>query len=282
MKKILFSANLTDDLVAVLEKAHGVDIEITGFFVKPEYFKNCSRIDELIPKYAMTFDMKKSTSTFKYDSELLDDFYKNCASDVFYLIDRLLNDDELIGNVFRTNYIYNYINYIGEILVETKPDVVIFNTTPHNAQHLILHWLSKYYGIKTIIIYSFFMDNNYFSYMEDFKIGNLRLEKEYKSLLKLNEDVELDQLKFYFNKLRGSYNNALPEYERINKSKGYNISISKINRRRLVDYINIKIIKLKRSKLLKYYISKTITKIDKKYIVFGLHYQPERTSVPEG
>ena len=242
MKKILFSANLTEELVCVLEKVHGVDIEISGFFVKPEYFKNCSRINDLIPKYAMTFDLKKSKSTFNLDSILLDDFYKNYASDVFYLIDRLLNSDDLTGNIFRTNYIYNYINYIGEILLETKPEIVIFNTTPHNAPHLILYWLAKYYGIKTIIIYSFFMDKNYFSYMEDYKIGNLRLENEYKSLLKLNNDVELTQLKLYFNKLRGTYDEALPEYERINKSKGYNISISKINKRRLVDYIQRQVI----------------------------------------
>ena len=282
MKKILFSANLTEELVCVLEKAHGIDIEISGFFVKPEYFNNCSRINDLIPKYAMTFDLKKSKSTFNLDSLLLDDFYKNCASDVFYLIDRLLNNDNLTGNTFRTNYIYNYINYIGEILLETKPEIVIFNSTPHNAQHLILYWLSKYYGIKTIIIYCFFMDKNYFSYVEDYKIGDLRLKNEYQSLLKSNDDVELSQLKFYFNKLRGTYDEAIPEYEKINKTKGYNISVSKINKRRLVDYINIKIIQYKRNKLFKYYKSKTIEKIDKKYIVLGLHYQPERTSMPEG
>lgn len=91
----------------------------------------------------------------------------------------------------------------------------------------------------------------------------------------------------YINSLSGGYDEAIPEYERTRfvKYKGNLWSWKKEIRRLLKYRFSIRYIKesIDKFRTLRSLESKSLeTSLNERYVVFFLHYQPERTTLPEG
>ncbi len=217
----------------------------------------------------------------------------------------------------KTTYIYNQLYYWYKYILENKIDLYIQFDTPHDVYDYIIYLIFKYFKKKIII----FNHHNFYHKNINNKLQRLLIATPISDLdsreCLLNDDEPLLEINSV-SSLTNSYNglekeNAIEELKNLIKPINLNIiqktilwaslfkniifqktytnnystdEIGKIDKK--ITYFNFhlsrQLIHFKTKKLLNYYKSKSIKKIDKnrQFIFFPLHYQPERSTCPDG
>lgn len=169
--------------------------------------------------------------------------------------------------------ICGYINYLDEI----KPDFVFFHAAPHNLYSYAFGKVAESMGIMVYLSKTTALP---------WKSTLVRGIDEQKPLTITNrytEDID-ERLEGYFLMNSQKYDEAIPSYEkeRIEARKGKFWSWKTELKEALQSPHRIVAV-LRKYKLYKCYQSLSSPDINVgKYVIVFLHYQPERTSLPEG
>lgn len=158
-----------------------------------------------------------------------------------------------------------------------KPDLILFTVTPHNIKTWALSRVAESIGIPVL-----FFQVSFFPWRQ-FLLEGLR--KDARIILPLIRDKEPSEqdrqfYSEYMRKKMGSLENAMPAYEidRLKKN-GWKLMSVKSEFRNFMKEPLRSIEKVKSYNTYEA-LSKEIP--DGKYVAFFLHYQPERTTIPEG
>ncbi len=241
-----------------------------------DYLKN--KCDLISYKYL------ENDSVYELDNESI----ANYKSLVQYIINdhRTLLIYERVKKIFAWNSIFNGIQNIeiiiynsARLLLDLKPDRLIFQATPHNITSWILAKTAEFYGIK---VNSFQTSPLPWRYWIVEGLDEQIPIYPNKPVLTTNDDKNI--IDYYWKLNTSDYKTALPIYEskRIQARGGKYWSWKK----ELIEALRNP--KLFLSLLYKRKLYKTFNSLiqtpdlTQKYIVFFLHYQPERTSLPEG
>lgn len=167
--------------------------------------------------------------------------------------------------------IENYISFFKEY----NPKFVFFQACPHNINTWVFASVAEQLNIKI------YMCNNACFHWRNFLLEGLHEEK----IVELGRSDKIDNYsKNYIDKALKSYENAIPEYERKRLAKRKN----KFWSWKVEILSTIKNIRMLYSLPLKYTLFKSyqayckVPDLSQKFVVVFLHYQPERTSMPEG
>lgn len=254
---------------------------------------------------------------------------------IYDMMDRLELDKKITYND-RKYYYYYYLKYWSAVLDYLNPDYMITQETPHLIFDYILYILCKKRGIGTVMFQK--TSPGLIVGINEFEKGSIKLKKRYcKSEIIDNEDFKLSKnMKNHFNKIQGSYDEAMPDYmksilkklddnknngsfkkriydkvrfisKKYKKLKKYskNNNLSAIVKNKFFTinpipyysyktnslsllFFKYKLYKfksfLKKKRLATYYnkLSENEIDLDKNYVLFALHLQPERTTSPEG
>jgi hypothetical protein len=178
---------------------------------------------------------------------------------------------------------HNYYRYVTALVVENYAylenknlDYIYFSSTPHQIESWVTSLVAKSLGIKSILPHLSpipWRRSLYFGIGKNRKLCKIQDE----NISKPDEDLE--NLNNWIEKVKGEYTDAIPDYEKkrleFNKGKYFNI-IAEIKRFwSKPHYI------LNKYRCYQTYSKLSIDNIDGSYVVFFLHYQPERTSLPE-
>lgn len=165
-------------------------------------------------------------------------------------------------------------------LKKIQPDFLIFDSTPHDMISWIKALIAESLGIKAIIPHN--------ALIYGWKAASIGFRKDRKSIpINLDntcriKDYEDECVKF-IDKLRSDYVSAMPDYEknRFKRNNGKYINLSYLIRKHWY-----------RPSWIYNTLAcwKSLNKFSKKldfvsgtgYFIFFLHYQPERTTLPEG
>ncbi len=197
-------------------------------------------------------------------------------------------------------YFLSLLNFYKKLFLDYNKTInlVLFHATPHFPQDIVLFFFAKFYKIKTLIIRKTLIEDC-IVFDQDFRLGHSNIIdfkfKDFNSFsnkkiaLKIvkKESSWLNYSKTYIgsNLKKNSLNEISKLFFQVkqilrniifNKTFWY-FKISRIN------YLNF---------LIKHYISYykqkkiynkyfVITKLRKPYVLFNLHYQPERSTDPE-
>ncbi len=224
-----------------------------------------------------------------YPKKYKGNLHKKIKFDSLNIIRNILQDDltplfydrfygKAIGsgmnNFFR--YVILQVQKEIELFEKLRPDYVMFSSTPHQIESWISYQVLKQKGGEAIIPSSVTNFKNIALY-----VGIERNRKliKFKRKNGLITDHDNQNFKNFINKLKASYQEAIPEYEkerlRRNNNKHFNI-ISELKRFWFKPhYIYHKY------KCYGKYKSLSIALRDEPFIVFFMHYQPERTTLPE-
>lgn len=256
----------------------------------------------LFSKYKSWF--KQDVSEFRGNVKLLDyaDFetYKNLEihpkpegfaefirsvlddHQVMMLSDRTsLFKKEGLGNANYTRLLIKITSALYQFLIDEKPDLMYFRITPHNYQEVVLAKAADFLNIPVLV--AEFCPIQW-RHMLALGWGKKRYYCDFTDSIKgLDVAEEKKLLKRYYETIRSSYSKAIPEYEkeRLKKNKGKFVSL----KREMLRKANWKRPHLFINKLRCFRKYNELCKIkvpEKKYVVFFLHYQPERTTLPEG
>ncbi|MBD3197752.1 MAG: hypothetical protein GF317_22055 [Candidatus Lokiarchaeota archaeon] len=242
-----------------------------------------------------------------------------CQSITLQMMDRM-DRNEIFSFQERLQLFYLYVRYWNTILKKLKPDVSIFPVSPHLAYDYVLYSLCKLRNIPTMMFVQTSL--NYLIYpVQQFEQGSSELRKEYNKILNkdYNSVVLSKNSKQYINKMQGKYSNAVPFYmkNQFEKSNPILFLIKEIvtkpnhisdlikkgrylfsrnhyikepgkpirnSNMKGMKYIYIEVEGVRKKNYLKKFYNQIIEPFneDIPFIYFPLHYQPERTSCPEG
>jgi hypothetical protein len=174
---------------------------------------------------------------------------------------------------------YTFSSYgMFSFLIDNNISIVYFRNTPHEPKEWILAKAADFLNIDIFTSERFVFPWLYTICRGFGKERELLLQgKAFNDSKLLNTHIEK-----YLNKIKGKYSDAIPSYEKNRLGKGilkfYN-PFKNINQsiKRLDNFVN-------KTRIFFYY-KKHRQYIDLKqsdYIVFFLHFQPERTTLPEG
>lgn len=210
----------------------------------------------------------------------------------------------------RVDLYYEFLEYWLNTVAELKPDCVLFSESPHGLFSYILYAVCIENKIKILRFAPTYIEGLTFltSSLHD---TPFYLKQEYaESLKKYSYDKSLKIANSYLDKNRGSYKKALPYYmkeiiEKRTLKDNINIILGKINRF-VKNKINLPYKKSASSsirdnitnfdfllyKYKGYFVKNNLQKVynsltepadlAKPYIYVALHYQPEKTTSPEG
>ncbi|WP_167341845.1 hypothetical protein [Nonlabens sp. SY33080] len=264
-----------------------------------------SGLERTIDNFCEKHELHLITELFRknewHSSKLINfHFYDNLGENpsnlVFYneyndLMKYILNDSRLLlllervtreyfrkESIFNKSYIIaNYVYNSLELLKSQHIDVLFFQATPHHINSWILAQTATFLKLPVYIIQSSPIPGRYFL------VKDLDIQIPIKIFTKSENQSQLNYLKSFIAKIEGSYDKAIPSYERkrLMDRKGKFWSWKHELKLALRDPRKFLVLDKKRF-LYKYYMqnSEEIKKSEK-YFVFFLHYQPERTSLPE-
>lgn len=211
--------------------------------------------------------------------------------------------------------VINFLNMINTI----KPSMALFSAVPHDIASYLLYAVCDVKNINTYIVRNSFM--HFIEVDEKVEKPNAIIENEYKKILHSNtihefniNSIEDKELKELIKKIKSSYDEAEPYYmkEQKKKDKKHNVVISTTCALKdMIPILNDRIKQLSFSrkvnlvlslpkKVVNNYLYSYQTKLYKKrlqkkylsmcqninfkrpYIYLALHYQPERSTSPEG
>jgi hypothetical protein len=175
-------------------------------------------------------------------------------------------------------YLTAFVSNVFQFLEKENPDLIFFRSTPHSLQEWPFALVAEYLGIPVLLTERSVIP------------WRLNLNKGFKKCRELvppnvhDREVSAHELTFinkYFEDSQGSYDNVLPASDKMrmarNKNKLYN------------PLVEIRQWWKRPDKMLNKYRCfqackrcSTTELPSGKYFAFFMHYQPERTSMPEG
>lgn len=181
--------------------------------------------------------------------------------------------------------ISNLVSNFIQLLIDKKPEFVFFHTTPHGLYTWTLGKVAEYLGIK---VYKTVQMTLFWKSMLSEGLAEPILVPITNSIY---NGIDKDLVQKYIELNTKSYKEAIPTYEkeRIEARKGKFWSWRKeikncFIKPKLKWYVYYFCAMFRKYSLYKYYQKISVKEIDlsHKYVVVLLHYQPERTSMPEG
>jgi len=197
----------------------------------------------------------------------------------------------------RISLVFEHLKFWFNLLLNKHIDLVISTDMPHEAQDYIAYLLADYFKIKKCFLVQSQIPQ-FYQILENIETNDSRL-LEYKSNEFNDKIIESDLINQYFQDqksieyepfyMKNNYENIFSKFrktlskinqalQRVYKKKYYKINnlLNYVFLRK--NYGNAASKKLKTN-----YLQKSITpNLDKKYIYVPLHYQPERTTAPQG
>jgi len=160
-------------------------------------------------------------------------------------------------------------------LEQEKPDFLIYTVTPHNIKTWVLSKVAEKIGIPVI-----YFQESFFPWRQFMLRGLCRNPKIIIPATQDNSKKDYEIYKEYIRKKTGSLEEAMPSYElnRLKKNDWKLISL----KTELKNFLKKPISSTEKIKSYLTYknLSRDVTGL--KYVVLFLHYQPERSTIPEG
>jgi hypothetical protein len=245
-----------------------------------KFKKELTNFDNVIcVTYSQIFKYKpKDKINPSFYNSFISSFLNNHITARFIDRGSLWSKDYGVGvqNTF-SYYTFSSYGMLG-FLIDNKISIVYFRNTPHEPKEWILAKAAEFLSIDI------FTSERYVLPWLYTICKGFNKEREFVLEGKTLNDSELLNLHIekYLNKIKGKYSDAIPSYEKNRLGKGilkYYNPFKDIyqNIKRLDNFVN-------KTKIFFYY-KKHRKHIDLKqsdYIVFFLHFQPERTTLPEG
>lgn len=188
---------------------------------------------------------------------------------------------------------YNMLQYWRGVIKKYKPDVIIFPTLPHTVYNYIIYILAKLFNIKMVMFENSEVPDNILLYY-DWKDGSAALRERIKeNIIKKTSITDLSpRLQEYYKKQVDQNVDSTPFYMKYQKKHetGFNLFKKRIKiiSQSIGDGTIIKKALLFFAKQFKPNLKKEYAKFqvnpdfEKKFVYVPLHYQPERTSSPQG
>lgn len=225
-------------------------------------------------------DLASNPVSIDYYSEY-DNLVKSLLNDsrTLFLLERVTRDYIISDSLFnKSSIIANYAYNSLKLLKTCSIDTLLFQATPHHINSWILAKTAELLKLKILIIQSFPIPGRYWV------VEGLDSQKPKLNLFDNRNEEDQAFLNAYILKLKGDYNDAIPTYEkqRLESRKGKFWSWKHEIRLCLNDPRKFLVLNKKRNLYSHYENLAFNAKTSTKYFVFFLHYQPERTSLPEG
>lgn len=197
----------------------------------------------------------------------------------FLFYDRLsLSAKERFGQgmLHYTRYIINVVKNTLDLFSKTDFRLVYFRTTPHSIDEWIIANVAEYLNVQVIITEASLLPWRFFL------VSGFKRDRKYLNYTEYDiSDKEYIYINEYLETVKGDYEQALPSYEKKrfkkNKGKHFNLKLEILRN-----------LKRPKSIVLKYSLFKAYLNLSNapnlnlSYVVFFLHFQPERTTLPEG
>jgi hypothetical protein len=205
------------------------------------------------------------------------------CSDVSFnwIAERTYRKGGLVSNFLFSNELVSIIKNLYFFFKKKLPDRLVFGTSPHKIETYILAKIAEMHCIPIL-----------------FGNGD-PITKRATPVMDINEHIDLSKKKRNYqsdnyakeiiNKLRKPYQKSMPDFlkEKIKKNNNNYLSL-KIEFEDYLKFSSLKKIFIFYKvfqKIINFNYYRTLTNhfmLPKKYIVYFLHYQPERTSTPDG
>lgn len=205
--------------------------------------------------------------------------------DIEEIWSKIINDHQTSALFDRTTKSSSEIFKFNELMLmccayqnwlETeKPDLILFTATPHNIKTWVLSRVAESIGIPVLFFQvSFFL-------WRQFLLEGLR--KDARIISPRTKQVPEKDKEFYSQYMRkksGSMEEAMPFYEidRLRKNNWKLIDAKNEFR----NFLKNPLKSIEKIKSYTTYQKLSQTPPDSKYVAFFLHYQPERSTIPEG
>lgn len=234
--------------------------------LKSEFFKYDTRNNAIISD-------EKYTDVLSY---VIEDYRTHIITEREF---RQYGRNSMFNNLQKVDaVVYNSI----AILLKESPKAVIFQATPHGTVPFIFAKVAEFMKVKVIF--------NAHTLLP-WKIEPVEGIYKQASLLKypvLNSGEGLTRLNDFIEEKSGDYETAIPDYE-LKRQKAYNGKFFSFAKELdHISYLGLKhlpfkiIESVRKYNAYKIYNKLSTENVNSKGLVYYLHYQPERTSIPEG
>ena len=232
-----------------------------------------------------------------------------CESIVLKMMDRMAATDAFSYHE-RLRHYHRLLSYWNTILDITKPDIIVWPTSPHMVYDYIIYELCKIKNIKTLMFVRTSIPGLVYP-VSKFEQGSDKIYYTYKQKLLENYETStylspstLD----YVQKVSGPYSRGIPyhvKFKRMHKARGFSIArsafqifyggmpqnyeklagrrVEELHESRLEFWLNLIKAHRTRKDLAKYY-DHLVRDVDltKPFIFVALQCQPERSTSPDG
>jgi len=205
---------------------------------------------------------------------------------VTYLLERRFKED-VLASVFNSVVVVEQICFGAfSVLKKVGAERVIFHTPPHHLHDYLFSKIAEYLGLDVFVVKLSPLP------WRAWLCSGIDEQRVVSRAVHLKNDLT-ETTKLYIESLSGPYDQAMPEYERrlASQAKGRMLSINAdlkgaftliLSRHPLRSIFRLLAI-CRKIKLYKRYVNISRDfKLPQEFLVFFLHFQPERTSVPEG
>ena len=188
------------------------------------------------------------------------------------LFDRTTKSD---SEVFKFNDLFLMCCAYQNWLEKEKPDMLLYTATPHNIKTWVLSRVAESIGIPVR-----YFQVSFFPWRQ-FLIEGLRKDgKLIPPSVRTPSEQDVNFYNDYIKKKQGTLEEAMPSYE-INRLKKNNWKLLK-PKSEIKNFFKKPLSSI--AKIQSYLTYEKLSQEvgDKKYVAFFLHYQPERSTIPEG
>lgn len=233
------------------------------------------------PQQLLTYPDLRQPPTTKYPKPYADALWKSIIDDhqTFLLYDRT-NKRLLDSASIKLARISALINACQELILRVSPSAFILMATPHNIHHWTLGKVCEHYGVPVM----YFQESALpwrFHLLQGLRRRPCVAKTDHAHLGVSTPDNELRILDDFIARKSSKSNILVPEYEtenaRRNRGKNYSLLTNiRSNYRSPANLLNTHLCYARYEKLA------LPSWPAKPYVIFFLHYQPERSTLPEG
>jgi hypothetical protein len=253
------------------------------------YFRNNGRWGKVI-WHDNEYIRKRYDNKTLYDSydkskylDIPDSVYNHVYNYLYNFIDMYVRWSPWSSDIYDQKNIHDYlnifnryVNFTYKILLEEEIDLVIFKRAPHLGGDFILYLLAECLGIKTLLLEQSKFPNKYFHYFNMWDFGSFETSKEIKMKKKVSIKKEFNKNLVYMSEI---YQKKTKTREKVKKYiyDEYRLLIESIHKEGWQQ-------SLYRYKLRKQFKtdSKSVVTVnpdlDRPFVYFALHKQPEQTT----
>lgn len=269
-----------------------------------EYAKNSYKDCLVLDFYTMHKHIVGKSDNFKVMTDLLNDKYFHVLKDQVYKMMDRQDDFGVFGRLEREAFFYSLFFYFHSIVTEKKIDVLVASEGPHSPASMVLYGVCKILGLKT-----YHLEQNSITPIahvsKDFYGDKIKVEHHYdmskhKKVISdyvrmISDDIPSPyymEIQKNFDKKSKGANFKFKKYFfkpaknfifKRDKEYGYNVyrrSFFHDNHTPLLceNFINSR----KKELLSEYKLAVRQFNLKEQYIYIPLHYEPEKTSNPDG